>query len=645
MASTPSRITVDALEEIRTTGSGGAGTNVNISGINGSAPALSNPLPVELSDGTNPFGTVANPLHVTDPSVGLTGVAAPTSATEVGIVDSTGKLQNLSAKVLTNANAASVAIVDANGNQITSFGGGTQYADGTTQATPTGTIALGKNPSNVVHALALDAAGNLLVDIAAGGSGAPTPIGSSPTSGSLSLALTSAGVAQALQVDAQNSLKVAIQNQNPVEIILEDPETGSPARIDDDGNLFVNADININKNPPTVANPIPVEFSDGLNPFGTATNPVSVKEIIAGSPVSAANPFPVLATITSNQPALVQATLSGAGTTQAFGSANTAGNLLIVWARIGAAPAVTDTLGNVWTSISGYGNRLWYVAGCKSGPNTVNFGGGGGLNQAVIAEFANVAIGVVPEVIGAIASGTGTLATTSTITTLSQNDLVLVGIENETTNSAGYTYNNGFSATTTPSGNANLAWQVGAAIGTYNCTVTVNSSVSWVVGILAFKGFATLPVNQGIPAPNPVLSWYVSPQLNTDATQDNLVGQRTPNIFKTAQALSAGSTPVWTPTSGKKFRFMRYQIQMTDNIAQSNGGVVTLTFFDAATSLSISQDFYIPAAPSSGSQYNSPWCDLGNGILSAVANNALNANLSSAIVQGNFRINVCGTEE
>lgn len=49
--------------------------------------------------------------------------------------------------------------------------GGTQYADGATQATPTGTVALGKDTSNVLKSLPLDAAGLLKVNVAAGGAG------------------------------------------------------------------------------------------------------------------------------------------------------------------------------------------------------------------------------------------------------------------------------------------------------------------------------------------------------------------------------------------------------------------------------------------------------------------------------------------
>lgn len=50
---------------------------------------------------------------------------------------------------LTGYNAQAVAIVDGSGTQITSFGGGTQYADGTTVAIPTGTVALGFDGTDV----------------------------------------------------------------------------------------------------------------------------------------------------------------------------------------------------------------------------------------------------------------------------------------------------------------------------------------------------------------------------------------------------------------------------------------------------------------------------------------------------------------
>jgi hypothetical protein len=582
MASTPSRITVDALEEIRTTGGGGAGTNVNISGINGSAPALSNPLPVELSDGTNPFGTAGNPLSVnvlsgggSNASVGLIGAVAPTSATEVGIVDATGKLQHHSGFVLTNSTPAAVAIVDANGNQITSFGGGTQYVDGTTQATPTGTIALGKNPSNVVHALALDAAGNLLVDIAAGGSGAPTPIGSSPTSGSLSLALTAAGVAQGLQVDAQNSLKVAIQNQYPVEMVIVDPETNSPARVDDDGNAFVR--------------------------LGFYDEAITLRDNIvqwAGVPLAPPN--------AAGGIRIASGTLSGSFT---WTVANSGIGTVVVLPITDASFATL-----YWTLDSPGSGGLGFVLETSNDPSfaTPNLGG----VQYILSRGA--------------AFGAATFL----------NPLVAIGGANG--NSSNYEAGIG--------GFSFIRFRITAALS--------SGSVSF---------FWTLT---GLPAPPPVAFPQIQSQVglsepalvyalqnatnsalpvgvmyNTSAGGNSYVYGRTPHVFKTAQVTAAGSTPVWTPTGGTKFRLMRYQIVLTDNAAANQNGVVTLTFFDAATNLSVSHDFYIPAAPGTGSQYIGPWVDLGNGIISAAANNVLNASLSTPLIQGNFRINVCGTEE
>lgn len=58
------------------------------------------------------------------------------------------------------------AQVDATGAlKVTSLGGasGTQYTDATTNASPIGTVAMGIDPSNVVHALQMDSSGNLKI--------------------------------------------------------------------------------------------------------------------------------------------------------------------------------------------------------------------------------------------------------------------------------------------------------------------------------------------------------------------------------------------------------------------------------------------------------------------------------------------------
>jgi hypothetical protein len=84
-------------------GAPGAPLNVNIADVNGTPPALTNPLPVELSDGTNQVGTPGNPLSVnvisgggSNASVGVNALPAPTSSTEIGSIDAGGNLQGAS---------------------------------------------------------------------------------------------------------------------------------------------------------------------------------------------------------------------------------------------------------------------------------------------------------------------------------------------------------------------------------------------------------------------------------------------------------------------------------------------------------------------------------------------------------------------
>lgn len=94
--------------------------------------------------------------------------ALPTGSATIGSVKVTDGTSTATIGNLTNNKALATMIVDGSGTQITSFGGGTQYADGTSQTTPTGTVALGKNASNVLHALSLDASGYLNINLAAG---------------------------------------------------------------------------------------------------------------------------------------------------------------------------------------------------------------------------------------------------------------------------------------------------------------------------------------------------------------------------------------------------------------------------------------------------------------------------------------------
>lgn len=79
----------------------------------------------------------------------------------------TGSVLEVTGADLTNSQAMHVAIVDGDGSHITSFGGGTQYTEGATDATITGTAMLAEAPSNTLEALQVDASKHLQVDIAA----------------------------------------------------------------------------------------------------------------------------------------------------------------------------------------------------------------------------------------------------------------------------------------------------------------------------------------------------------------------------------------------------------------------------------------------------------------------------------------------
>lgn len=90
---------------------------------------------------------------------------------------------------------------------------------------------------------------------------------------------------------------------------------------------------------------------------------------------------------------------SSSPNSQAYGSNNGAGNLLICAVSLGtgaSAITVTDTAGNIWAQAGGFVTEfsqkigLFYVLSAKGGANTVsaNFTGGAGTCQIGVAEFS-----------------------------------------------------------------------------------------------------------------------------------------------------------------------------------------------------------------------------------------------------------------
>ena len=122
---------------------------------------------------------------------------------------------------------------------------------------------------------------------------------------------------------------------------------------------------------------------------------------------------------------------------------------------------------------------------------------------------------------------------------------------------------------------------------------------------------------------------------------------RCPDVWKSASATASGNTGVWTPSGSKKFRLLKYRIQVTGNAATSGGGVITVAFQDNTTDMGMSHSFFCPsAAGTTLAGLDTGWTDIGpTGYLSTTGSNVLNVNLSAALTAGNVRVIACGTEE
>lgn len=173
------------------------------------------------------------------------------------------------------------------------------------------------------------------------------------------------------------------------------------------------------------------------------------------------------------------------------------------------------------------------------------------------------------------------------------------------------------------------------------CGITINASLAGGPGRIV----DSLPIGANLLGFTPTTLF--SPLRIGDQPSNQYSKTRNVEVFKTAQATAAGSTALWTPAAGKKFRLMRYMIQLTENAVRAAAGVVTIELLDGASHIGQAHDAFVPAAAVSGigDGYVSPWIDLGNGVLSGAANNVLNINLSAALTAGNVRAIACGTEE
>jgi hypothetical protein len=442
-------------------------------------------------------------------------------------------------------------------------------------------------------------------------------------------------------------------------------------------------DVNISEisgNPVALSNPLPVELSDGTNPFGTMSNPLSVN-VISGTVtanIGTTNGLALDATLTggTQKTKLIDtgganvASVSAAGALKVDGSAVTQPVSGTVTANQGTAAASTAgwpiVTGDVaestaaWTSATASNTALTVTV---KNYNTVIvvFNQGSTITGGVVTFEVSDTVGftnaynafALTKAPALLAANVLPLSTYTLVANVNQAFVIDVSgwaafrvrLSSVITGSA--TVNVGILANagaTTPIGFQKVDINDASYFGSNALPIMIGSFVDGGAST-ALTDFAS---TSGGNRPGAV---GIVGYTGVSSVVANSIAMRTPNFFKTASATAAGNTAVWTPTSGKKFRLMKFQIQLTDDAAMTVGsGDINIRFQDATTDFGFQYDVTIPAASIAapiGVAFDTGWIVLENGYLSAVANNVLNFNIQGGnpLTTGKFRINVCGVEE
>lgn len=200
-----------------------------------------------------PFGVQG---QVADGSINVNVVGGGGGGGNGAILDYVNPLIGATVLDLTNSNPLTVGIVDASGNQISSFGGGTQYVEGVTTSPGTGTIALGRyntSPPTLtngqLNAPQLDVNGNLKVTVTNGASGGTSSVDDSaftagvgsgtPMMGFATADTVDSGDVGVLAMDINRNLKVIAQSNSGVDIgdvTINNASGASAVNIQDGGN-------------------------------------------------------------------------------------------------------------------------------------------------------------------------------------------------------------------------------------------------------------------------------------------------------------------------------------------------------------------------------------------------------------------------
>jgi hypothetical protein len=424
------------------------------------------------------------------------------------------------------------------------------------------------------------------------------------------------GQADSLQLDVNGNLKVTVGGGAP----------GAP--------LNVNI-ADVNGTSPALTNPLPVELSDGVNAFGTASNPLSENVAQWGGTAVSAPPAsgaaasgteiaPVVKPISRKQGYISTSQLGNGGVFRGPGT---------LGAGVNAGWVDSVATGGHFLEVSVISDQSGTLVIQQSDDYTNT-----GLQRISATQSTNSSLWSIDSVIKSrywrvVYTNGATPSTTLEIGITESTEVLYQTI------AGAYAGGDTLAVQTTLQQTNQNASRTGA-LQVFQLTTSSSPDVALGSNVLSFSsnvfGQTALPAS-------------VSFGVTSGGTLPAMSAFRIPNIFKTAAATNFGNTAAWTPTSGKKFRLMRYQIELTENATLGVAALLTVKFQDATTDFGFQHDEYVPAAAGAvtGEAWRSGWIDMGNGYLSAAANNVLNFNISGAanLATGNFRINVCGCEE
>ena len=179
--------------------------------------------------------------------------------------------------------------------------------------------------------------------------------------------------------------------------------------------------------------------------------------------------------------------------------------------------------------------------------------------------------------------------------------------------------------------------------GTYNMQVALSSS-ALVKNIMSVTGSASAATD--VTSPGSAVDANALQVFYNGVTWSRM---RAATTFRSAAATAVGNTALWTPAASKKFRRLGYRIEVSGNVTQTTGGDFTVSLYDGASNpTAFVHHFNVPTTGASSGAlggYTTGWIDTSNGLISALANNVLNINLSAALTSGTIRVIVKGNEE